>query len=811
MLPEDKVGEFQIKAKLGEGCMGVVYLAHQQSLDREVALKFLTPQAMGGATFVHRFYREAKAVAKLAHPNIIQIYTIGEHQGRPYFTMEYVKGVDLARLLKRGPAFSQEESIEIVRSVTKALGAGDEHGIIHRDIKPANLMLTVSGLVKVTDFGLVKGQEGDSKLTLEGQILGTPSYMPPEQGLSRPTDIRSDLYSLGCIFYELLTGQPPFQAANAPEVIYKHIYETPCDPVGTQGPVPGVIKLICLRLLAKKPEDRYQRPAELLKDLASLAVNSAAAEVTLADRVRAALDSVPTPHLADPLTPKASGTMTVIYTQQATLVEPMPFQKAAEAAPATPRPGTQRFGSKSGFPAIRADVQNQEIEIRLPAESAVAPLSPPPPPVTFGGRPASQRQNSGARGTPASTDSPNVALTSAARPASGRLFTAVRPPSSTHLLATSVRPPSGLLPPPAPPSNRLPSSAQLPVASPIASFSLQRYGLSDFREKLDGWGYNSKQGHCPHAAGIAAQALPGKDLFVGSLGDCPLCEHWTRAQGCILPTLLKLGQTSRNSGLALLEEQAEVLCAHGLFATAGALIETYVKQHPSEASAYRALARIYDHPGYNGEDRRRAIVLYHRFLQLEAESGAQDALGTRLIRERLEAIESGRASSQRISRAASVRQAADRQDFRCFYRGDGAPYFGFGMLTLEHLCVAKAGDLDPESGVTAAEIFSSAKRATAFLRHIISGKSSGEQKDTVLKELERLKAASTSALRHASTQTVIVDLDHLTEVEVLRKPEAETLHVLLRAGPRTHELVFTKNYFIEAERAALLIRRVTGK
>ncbi|RME71064.1 MAG: serine/threonine protein kinase, partial [Planctomycetota bacterium] len=264
-----QLGDFVLERKIGQGGMGEVYLAHQVSLDRTVAVKVLPRSLASQENFIERFQREAKAAANLIHPNVIQIYSIGVEQGTPYFAMEYVEGEDLAQRLKRQGRLGYEEAVDIVAGVANALACAYEKNIVHRDIKPSNIMIDKNGVVKVMDFGLAKathGQEG-LNLTQSGMIMGTPNYMSPEQARGEPLDCRSDIYSLGVVFYELLAGRLPFVADTPAALIYKHAYEDP-PPIEQINPdVPPFLAEIVTRMLAKDPAARYQNPKALLLDL----------------------------------------------------------------------------------------------------------------------------------------------------------------------------------------------------------------------------------------------------------------------------------------------------------------------------------------------------------------------------------------------------------------------------------------------------------------------------------------------------------------------------------------------------------------
>ncbi len=268
----DKLGDFKLLDLLGEGGMGTVYRATQKSLGREVAVKILPERLTQNPRFVQRFYREARSAASLIHPNIIQIFSLGQDEdaGLHYFAMEYVRGKDLSQIVKSGVKFSVEQTITILIQVAEALRVAAEGGIIHRDIKPANIMLTNRGQVKVMDFGLAKMADDSMDVTQAGTIVGTANYMSPEQGQGKELDCRTDIYSLGVVFYELLTGRPPFKAEDPSAVIYMHIYEQPRKPSELNSKVPPAVDRLVLRMMAKSADDRVASPEVLLADLKKL-------------------------------------------------------------------------------------------------------------------------------------------------------------------------------------------------------------------------------------------------------------------------------------------------------------------------------------------------------------------------------------------------------------------------------------------------------------------------------------------------------------------------------------------------------------
>jgi eukaryotic-like serine/threonine-protein kinase len=275
---------YQIFKELGHGGMGAVLLARQVSLDRFVALKVMNAECAGNPRFVARFTREAYAAAQLVHHNIVQIYDIGEDHGIHFFSMEYVKGKTLTELLRQEGKLDPEVAVGYALQATRGLKFAHDLGMIHRDIKPDNLMLNDQGIVKVADLGLVKfqsdagpGESGSTDkdalkksgdLTHFGTAIGTPAYMSPEQGSgSAEIDGRADLYSLGCTLYLLLTGKQPFEGTTVKEILTKHASTPLIPPDVVVKRVPKVLSDILLKLMAKKPSDRYANAAEVIQEL----------------------------------------------------------------------------------------------------------------------------------------------------------------------------------------------------------------------------------------------------------------------------------------------------------------------------------------------------------------------------------------------------------------------------------------------------------------------------------------------------------------------------------------------------------------
>ncbi len=270
-------GDFVIKEEIGKGGMGKVYKTHQVSLNRDVALKVLRDELSCDDEFVKRFDIEAKSVALLIHPNIIQIYSKGvTTEGLHYFAMEYVDGEDLSSKIKRGDRFSEIETIDIIIQACQGLERAWRRNIIHRDIKPSNIMITWDGVVKIADFGLAKSLDVSQTFSKPGVYMGTVYYTSPEQGEGKRLDHRTDIYSLGIVLYELLTFKVPFSGETLSSVIYKHNHEAPKSPREVNPLLSSQIEKVVMKAIAKKPQDRYQNMIEFreaLKDVRQVLPN----------------------------------------------------------------------------------------------------------------------------------------------------------------------------------------------------------------------------------------------------------------------------------------------------------------------------------------------------------------------------------------------------------------------------------------------------------------------------------------------------------------------------------------------------------
>ena len=258
-----RVGRYELLGRIGKGGMGVVYRGRDTVIGRQVAVKMLVSDIDVSEETRERFFREARSAGQLAHRNIITIYDFGEEGGRAYIVMELLNGESLTTVLARPERLPLEQQVEIMARVSEGLAFAHAKGIIHRDVKPANLFLTTDGAIKVLDFGVAR--IASSKLTRSGLIVGTPDYMSPEQVLGKVVDQRSDVFSAGAVFYQLLTGRKPFGAKTLPMILNKVMSENPAPP--TEAEAPPDLAALVMKALDKDPAKRYQRMIDMLASL----------------------------------------------------------------------------------------------------------------------------------------------------------------------------------------------------------------------------------------------------------------------------------------------------------------------------------------------------------------------------------------------------------------------------------------------------------------------------------------------------------------------------------------------------------------
>jgi eukaryotic-like serine/threonine-protein kinase len=297
-------GRYRVEARIGSGGMAEVFRGFDNVLNRTVAIKTLHPQFARDAGFVHRFRREAQAAARLNQPNIVGVYDTGADDGTQYIVMEFIQGRTLAEYMAEGGRFTPIQAVEVAEKIADAMAYAHAQGVVHRDLKPANVMVTRDGVVKVMDFGIARIVAGPETAPKTSAVLGTAAYISPEQVQAKPVDGRTDIYSLGAVLYEMLTGRPPFTGDSAVAIAYKQVNETPVPPSQLNQDVPPQLDAVVMRSLAKNPANRYQSAAEFRDDL---------------ERVRKGQQVE-----ATPLLPAASATTQVIARPQDTGVLPTP-------------------------------------------------------------------------------------------------------------------------------------------------------------------------------------------------------------------------------------------------------------------------------------------------------------------------------------------------------------------------------------------------------------------------------------------------------------------------------------------------------
>lgn len=296
----NNLGRYEIVGEIGQGAMGIVYKARDPLIDRVVAIKTINlNQALEEREeYEGRFYQEARAAGRLSHQNIVTIYDVGKSGDVAYIAMEFLQGRELRDVLNEKPMLPVAQVLDIVIQVAHGLAYAHEHGIVHRDVKPSNIMVLGDGHVKITDFGIARMSSAAVR-TQTGMVLGSPKYMSPEQVMGKLTDQRSDIFSLGIMLYEMLTGRPPFAGENVNAIMYQTLNATPPAPSSINSVVPDMLNFIVAKALAKKLDDRYQGAKEFADDLRAcrdsmLREGAAPAPVTLAaTAVAMPLDATP--------------------------------------------------------------------------------------------------------------------------------------------------------------------------------------------------------------------------------------------------------------------------------------------------------------------------------------------------------------------------------------------------------------------------------------------------------------------------------------------------------------------------------------
>ncbi|CAN5319265.1 hypothetical protein BH09SUM1_BH09SUM1_34350 [soil metagenome] len=261
------LGTYRLESELGRGGMGVVFKAHDENLQRSVALKVISPEYAKLPSSMDRLRAEARAAAQLVHPNIVAVYAFGEVDGVPFIAMEYVEGMDLSDYIQKVGIIPMEQALQFTRQCAEALDYAAHRNIVHRDIKPSNIFISRGGSAKVMDFGLAKRLDLESDLTASGSVVGTPNYMAPEQAMGQPVDQHADMYSLGCTLFTMLSGKKPFESHTPLEAMMKHINEPLIIPKEWAKFRNGRFVAFLERMTAKKPQDRYEDWSDVVEEL----------------------------------------------------------------------------------------------------------------------------------------------------------------------------------------------------------------------------------------------------------------------------------------------------------------------------------------------------------------------------------------------------------------------------------------------------------------------------------------------------------------------------------------------------------------
>jgi serine/threonine protein kinase len=381
-MEQPKLGRYLIQSELGRGAMGVVYKATDSILERTVAVKTVNMalERDGADRYEARFYQEARAAGGLNHPNIVTVYDVGKSGEVVFMAMEYIEGPELRTLIVEGRPLPVSQALSIAAQVAEGLAYAHQHGVVHRDIKPANIMVQAEGPVKITDFGIAR-MRSSGDLTQTGMMLGSPKYMSPEQVIGKRADHRSDIFSLGVILYEMLTGSAPFNGENVTALMYQIVNFAPPAPSALNGAVPELADYIVAKMLAKTLEERYQSAQDVARDLheceRQIAASAPASGTLTAPGPALGLASGPQPELVDTHHKSVVMAQTLNRTRQADSVPvegaPPPARGLAHSFDSME--ATQRLAAMTGATTPTRPLSPAEAE-RQTATQAIESLRP---------------------------------------------------------------------------------------------------------------------------------------------------------------------------------------------------------------------------------------------------------------------------------------------------------------------------------------------------------------------------------------------------------------------------------------------------
>lgn len=551
MTATKTIGRYEIVEELGRGAMGSVFKARDPAVGRTVALKTILPVALSGTQsqeYVSRFLREAHAAGSLAHPGIVPVFDVGEHEGVPFLVMEFVEGRTLAEAMHKGERFTLDQVCEIGGQIAEALGYAHRHGVVHRDIKPANILMTSREAYgferpRITDFGIAKLT--DTAITTTGQLMGTPSFMPPEQFTGAPIDGRADLFSLGVILYSLATGEQPFPGETMTAVSYKVVHTLPIPPSKLNPAMPPMLEAVILKCLAKNPAERYQTGDELAQELVSVRANTGGtilrstpppmaavldSEVTLAPTARSFPPSQ-TMHASGTnggaaAIAAASGSKEAPAATRAATAKDGAAKKAVARQGGTP--GIKRLGVIAvGVVALVAIALMVETWLGVRHRLAALHVPPPAPSAATANPPAAASQTAPTQQDPASpaVSAPAVGPTVSPERLATNKSTHAKPSPSIHEKTVKPSPAIAAVPAPATATPATVATATPPVPKPAAPAapafnpkSLDPKANAKLRVDLkhvpDGLAFTIQMNSKPYLHAVAGEKGTLDDLFV---------------------------------------------------------------------------------------------------------------------------------------------------------------------------------------------------------------------------------------------------------------------------------------------------------